>query len=384
MKKIISSFLIFLIAFQVLGKVNIEVVNIENKAVQDYMADAQRTYTDSTDYRVSVITKYNDSNKYGKKLYWPAGKLVTWTPSATPDKIREVRITVSLKEDFTDSVTHNPDPKTAQTFTTSGSYVIRNLLPNKKYYYKVEEFHYNGDRVIMDYGFFRTIGQVRMIQVRNSSNVRDIGGWMTQYGKPVRYGKLYRSASLETMTREGRHDFVDNLKVVAELDLRHETKRQTSALGADKDYLRLAHGSYTSGISEKYRVYVTDLRWIIARMREHKNVDWHCAIGCDRCGTLSFLIEGLLGLNEMDLCRDYELSTLSLGKNNRRVRSPLKSMISHIKSYGPKNDLARCFYNYWLHIGMNREELDYFLREMLGIPDISKITRAPVLNDVNY
>lgn len=376
MKKIISSILALLVIVQLWGQDNLEVINIENLAVQDYMADAQKTYEENPDFRVSVVTKYNNTTKYGKKLYWPQGKLVKWTPTTIASNIAEVRITVSEHSNYGEAYTFHPDEK------GDSSFVIRNLLPNCIYYYKVEEFRTNGDTTLMASGKFRTVGQVRMIQVRNCSNIRDLGGWLTQYGVPVKYGRLYRSASLDRINKEGRHDFVNNLGVLAELDLRHETKRTTSCLGDDKDYLRLAHGSYTSGMKERNRVYVQDLKWIIARMKEHKNVDWHCAIGCDRCGTLSFLIEGLLGLSELDLCRDFELSTFSLTERNRRVRSPLKSMLSYIRTHGPADDLAKCFYNYWLSIGMGEKELNYFLGEMLDIHSKNSLQRKMGISDV--
>lgn len=375
MKKNLILLFAVMVAFQLWAQDTIEVVNIENRAVRDYMADAQRTYTQNDDYKVSVVTKYNNSDIYGKKLYWPNGKLVTWEPTVPPEEIKEILITVGEREDYKGAYTFNPDENDVS------SYMIRNLLPNRLYYYKVEEIRVDGMVTQMAHGKFRTEGQVRMIQVRNNSNIRDLGGWPTQYGVPVKYGRLYRSGSLERTTRQGRHDFVDNLGVVAELDLRHEVKRTTSCLGEDKDYLRISHGMYLSGIKEKNDVYVTDLRWVIMRLHEGKNVDWHCAIGCDRCGTLSFLVEGLLGLSELDLCRDYELSTFSLSRKNKRVRSPLKSMLNHIRTFGPKDDLAKCFYNYWLSIGMEKRELDYFLHIMLGVKnDSSRIgTRSRVV-----
>lgn len=375
MKKNLILLFAVMVAFQLWAQDTIEVVNIENRAVREYMADALRTYTQNDDYKVSVVTKYNNSDIYGKKLYWPNGKLVTWEPTVPPEEIKEILITVGEREDYKGAYTFNPDENDVS------SYMIRNLLPNRLYYYKVEEIQVDGTVTQMAHGKFRTEGQVRMIQVRNNSNIRDLGGWPTQYGVPVKYGRLYRSGSLERTTRQGRHDFVDNLGVVAELDLRHEVKRTTSCLGEDKDYLRISHGMYLSGIKEKNDVYVTDLRWVIMRLHEGKNVDWHCAIGCDRCGTLSFLVEGLLGLSELDLCRDYELSTFSLSRKNKRVRSPLKSMLNHIRTYGPKDDLAKCFYNYWLSIGMEKRELDYFLHIMLGVKnDSSRIgTRSRVV-----
>ncbi len=359
----ITLFLVLLIAYQAIAQDNqdnIEVVNIENQAVQDYMTETENLYRSNSDYRVSVITKYNTNPKYGKNLHWPQGKKVKWNATTPASSIKEIRITASENEDYSDAYTFNPDSKAVN------SYEIRNLLPNRTYYYKVEEFLNDGTVNEKAHGVFRTEGQVRMIQFRNNANVRDIGGWNTQYGCPVKYGRLYRSGSLERKTANGRHDFVDNLKVVAELDLRHETKRNSSCLGSDIDYLRIPHTAGIKGIRDNQGDYLKDLKWIIARLKEDKNVDWHCAIGCDRCGTVSFLIEGLLGLDEVDLCRDYELSTFSLGKTNKRVRGHLKGMISYIRTFGSDDDnLARCFYKYWLKIGMSKEELDYFLDTML-------------------
>ncbi len=373
MKKLYSFLLIVFIASQLWGQnrnriYDLEDVNIENKAVQDYMADALATYSSNSDYRVSVITKYNNSDIYGTKLYWPAGKEVKWTPSATD--FAEVRISASEYRDFRNAFTYFPQSKEDST------YIIRNLLPGRIYYYKVEEISNDGRATRKASGVFRTTGQVRMIWVPNNANLRDIGGWNTCYGKPIKYGRLYRSGSLERITKEGRHAFVDNLGVVAELDLRNETRRTTSCLGDDKDYLRISHGMYKSGMTERSSVYPRDLRWIIARLDEGKSLDWHCAIGCDRCGTLSFLIEGLLGMSELDICRDYELSTLSLSSKNKRVRSPLKSMFKYIKQFGDEDNLAQCFYNYWISLGMKREELDHFIAVMVDVPNVSQITRS--------
>ena len=343
------------------GQDTIEVVNIENQAVQDYMEDAKKTYEENPDYLVSVITTYNSAEKYGPNLDKPQGKLIQWIPSTTGERIKEVRITVSENHDYSDAYIFHPDYK------WDSSFVICNLFPNCVYYYKVEEFLNNGTKTEMTSGEFRTTGQVRMIQVPNCKNIRDLGGWPTQYGVPVKYGRLYRSGSLDRINSDGRKIFVDDLNVLAELDLRHEVDHNTSFLGKDKYYLRIPHEAYMKGLTQQNSVYATDLMWIIDRMKENKSVDFHCAIGCDRCGTLSFLIEGLLGLNELDLCRDYELSTFSLSEKNKRVRIHVKNLIDHIRTYGPEDNLAQCFYNYWLSIGMGGEDLDYFLQEMLDI-----------------
>ena len=122
-------FLLFALLFaaQVLAQDDIEVINIENRAVQAYLADAARTYSQDSDYSVSVIEKYNNAGKYGTKLYWPQGKEVFWTPTTCGDSIDEIRITVADNEFFENNYTFNPDK------TSASSYVIRNLLPNKTY-----------------------------------------------------------------------------------------------------------------------------------------------------------------------------------------------------------------------------------------------------------
>lgn len=355
-----ATFFALIIALHIFAQNDIEVVNIENRAVQEYMQDAYNTYSVNHNYSHSVVTKYNNASKYGPKLHWPAGKHVSWTNTAPLSNIREIRITVSENQDYTGTTyTFNPSEKNDREFT------IRNLFPNKTYYYKVEEFLNDGSVNQLKQGVFRTEGQVRMIQVRNCGNVRDIGGWQSQYGGTIKYGRLYRSASLNRVTPEGRHDFVDNLNVRAELDLRHEVNQSKSSLGSNVDYDRRRHEAGTKGLAQCRTDFVKDLKFILRHLRQGHAVDWHCAIGCDRCGLVSFLIEGLLGMSEIDLARDFELSTFSLASSNKRPRAHIKSMIDYIKKYGPADDLKQCFYNYWKQIGMPTQELDFFIAEML-------------------
>jgi hypothetical protein len=120
MKKIISFILPMLVVLQLWGQDTIEIVNIENQAVQDYMVDAKKTYEENPDYKVSVITTYNSAEKYGKDLDRPRGKLVQWIPSTTDNNIEEVRITVSENSDYSDASIFHPENK------GDSSYVICN------------------------------------------------------------------------------------------------------------------------------------------------------------------------------------------------------------------------------------------------------------------
>ena len=360
MKKAFLFMLTILLSLQIVAQDdNIEVINIENEAVRAYMKDS--TYFKTSGGWNTVVYNYSKNASYGKNLDWPAGKLVTWTPSVPADQISDVVIMVSQDSTYRNFDTFYPDNVTDRSFT------IRNLLPNTTYYYAVEEEHKNGDYKILTTGRFRTVGQVRMIQVRNAHNVRDIGGWKSLYGGTIKYGILYRSGSLETMNAKGRHDFKDNLNVRAELDLRSESRRKNSALGEDADFLLLPTDAGTKEMTKSDPTFPKELRWIIERMKEGKSVDWHCALGCDRCGAVSFLIEGLLGMCEIDLCRDFELSSFKAGYN--RPRSHVASMLKLIKGYAPNESLAKCFYEYWKSKGMKDEELQFFINFMIDHPN---------------
>ncbi len=368
MKKIFL-LLALLITVQSWGQNDIEVVNIENQAVRDYMVDADSTYSTNNNYAFSIVTKYNNVQKYGKKLHWPNGKKVEWTRTAPVEDIAEIRITVT--DDLDTTYVFNPSEK------TDNSYIIRNLIPGREYYYVVDEILNDGTVNPLIDGTFRTEGQVRMIQVLNCGNVRDIGGWPSQYGGRIRYGRLYRSGSLNRITAAGRQAFANNMGVVAELDLRHEVKQTETTLGKGEGfyYERRPHEAGLKGLTRNKADYAKDLRWILDKLRMGLNVDWHCAIGCDRAGALSFLIEGLLGMSELDLSRDFELSTFSLATTNKRPRGHIKSMLDYIKKNAPEIDpsdpqyLAKCFMNYWLEIGVSQEELDEFLDIMLEEDD---------------
>ena len=69
----------------------------------------------------------------------------------------------------------------------------------------------------------------------------------------------------------------------------------------------------------------------------------HCSLGRDRAGTLSFLIGALIGIEEVDLYRDYEMSFFSVngwadakqsvGQHSNLMRS-LDSLTTYLKQYG--------------------------------------------------
>lgn len=358
-----------------------EVVNIENQAVSIYMDDLAY-YTD-TDYDHSVVEQYYDPSLHDTRLDTPRGKKIAWTPVARSTDIAEVRVSLSELPNYDNAAVY-------KISASSVTHVARNMCPGTTYYYKVEEVLKAGTTNVVASGSFVTEGQVRMIYVSSVHNVRDLGGWPTSFGVPVKYGKLFRSGKLDNITSPGIQTLGGNMKVGAELDLRtYDVTITASPLGDDVDYINIPGGQYHLDLESKGTSAATGLRWIIDRMRDGKVVDFHCELGCDRAGTMAFLIEGLLGVGEVDLCRDYELSTFSAQTRTRafgRVNhGTFAGMLPYIRTFGPDNDLARCFYNYWLSVGMTSTELDELRFMMLGVEagvEVKECQREPSVYDI--
>ena len=69
---------------------------------------------------------------------------------------------------------------------------------------------------------------------------------------------------------------------------------------------------------------------------------FHCHGGSDRTGTLAFLLEGLLGVSESDLSKDFELTYYS-GSSRKRNGSTgwfYKPMVQYIRSFDPNGSIT--------------------------------------------
>ena len=356
MKKL-TLLLTLMLTCHVWAQDDIEVVNIEKPAVAAYMADT--TYYHNTNVKYTVVTKYTTMKAQGERLDHPNGKKVVWTPTTTPDAIAEIRVTLSQNADYSDSVTYHPAVK-------SKDYIIRNMLPQCTYYYKVEEIRKDNTVTVMADGRFRTVGQVRMIYVPGVSNMRDIGGWRSELpGNPrIKYGRMYRSGHLERVTQEGKHLMATNLGVGAELDLRAESTLKESPLGPGVDYFNGVADSYAGSMNSERAKHARNFEWLVDRLREGKVVNWHCAVGCDRCGTLSLIIEGVLGVSEVDLTRDYEMSSFR-GHKRYRGHVGFHKVLPWIKKTFPADTLHESFYKYCIWAGISDEDIQYLRSEML-------------------
>lgn len=219
---------------------------------------------------------------------------------------------------------------TMRTYDATGfdNYPLYNLLPNTTYYYKVTHVLFDGSLVEAKSGSFTTSAESwRPLYIEGTQNVRDLGGWTGLNGKKVKYGKIIRGAAFSDssfnglmLTGKGRLA-LGELKIQAELNL-GAVDNETS-IAPNCAYKRVYYTNYAVAITEEtYRtMFKTLLEYIVSCLdgtlavsglsTVARNIYMHCQGGCDRTGTLSFLLLGLLGVSESDLAKEYELSSFS-------------------------------------------------------------------------
>ena len=82
-------------------------------------------------------------------------------------------------------------------YTNTNHIDIYNLLPNKTYNYNVAVVRKDGTTDIFCYDRFSTNSfPIRIINLPDACNVRDLGGWSVGNNRKVKYGRIFRAAAL--------------------------------------------------------------------------------------------------------------------------------------------------------------------------------------------
>lgn len=268
------------------------------------------------------------------------------------------------------------------------NYPIYNLLPDTTYFYKVTHILSDGSLVEAKNGSFKTSDEsIRLIYIDGTQNVRDLGGWTGLDGRKVKYGKIFRGAAFSDssfnglmLTGKGRLSLAE-LRVQAELNLGSaDTKTEIAQTCA---YKKIGYANYATAITnEIYKAQFKEvLEYIVSCLNGtyaesglptvERNIYMHCQGGCDRTGTLSFQLLGLLGVSESDLAKEYELSSFSdIGFG--RLRTTTKEvntydyvgMVEALKTYSG-NTITDKFYNFAIDCGISADTITTFRNLML-------------------
>lgn len=197
-----------------------------------------------------------------------------------------------------------------------------NLYKAASYSVKITAFNVDQPIGTADMTFKTTALGPRVMKVDEIYNVRDIGGYTAECGKTTRQGLLYRGGALSpadvydsNLTDLGKETMKNTMNIKTEIDLRHpdETGKIDISPIPGAEFIQITLGAYDTAFSdcpegkaaygrlfstladsEKYPIYI------------------HCTGGADRTGTVSFLLNALLGVSEEILIQDYEFTSFSI------------------------------------------------------------------------
>lgn len=208
-------------------------------------------------------------------------------------------------------------------------------------------------------------------------NVRDLGGWACD-GGTVKYGLLIRGGKLSAADRAV---LVGQLGVQHEIDLRGKEGRDPS----DGDVVTESPlgGDVWFTIADKAAWYTltpvatwqTYLRCVIDAVTHREPVYFHCTSGADRTGTLACVLEGLLGMSQSDIDKDYELTCFYSGTGTdsiarRRNESEWKRLLNAINAVSGKTFRDKCVHFAVGTCGMTMADINAFRVAMIdGTPE---------------
>ena len=230
-------------------------------------------------------------------------------------------------------------------------------------------------------GTLKPLDFLRWIRTRNNSaeawNVRDIGGWACD-GGTVKYGLLIRGGKLSA---EDRAVLVGEMGIQHDLDLRgregggsgDELEMTESPLGNDVWYTRTQQ--YAWYALTPVATWQTYLRCVIDAVTHREPVYFHCTAGADRTGTLACVLEGILGMSQSDIDKDYELTTFYSGSGSdstarRRNESDWNGLINAIKAVSGDTFRDKCVHFAVGTCGMTMADINAFRAAMInGTPE---------------
>ena len=313
--------------------------------------------------KVDTVEKMYEQYREFGRLDYPVPVKIAFSVNNVPSDIEIVKKEVAISENKDLSEAIYVDVPVHQNEVD-----VYNLKTACTYFYCVTVYFSNGTEAKSD-SAFKTADTPRYLYVDGIRNIRDIGGKQNIHGKTIKQGMIYRGTEMDgaisqgkfVITEKGVDTLVNELKIKLQMDLR------ASNLENAKDLLppEIPRKSYTTfSYAETFGKHgVKSLRKVFADLAEPSNypIYAHCTYGGDRTGTIVYLMEAVLGVDEESLYNEWALSSFFSGTS---FSKEMDEFVDIIKSYRG-DSIQEKVSNYLLSIGVTQKQLDSFRQIML-------------------
>ena len=202
----------------------------------------------------------------------------------------------------------NPFGIETDTGVTLENNALYNVIPGRYYFLrisgldKLQKLYFEKSR--------------RFIWADVVRNVRDFGGIIVSDGRKIAYNRIFRGSEIVGDKIPYSEDAINALKrlgITCDIDLRSSSEiTQPNPLHVNYVNIPFIQFSALRNLTDNDKAKIkTAFEAVANEIIAGGSVYMHCAIGFHRCGLLAAIVEGVLGIDQNDMDKDYELSSFS-------------------------------------------------------------------------
>ena len=175
------------------------------------------------------------------------------------------------------------------------------------------------------------------------------------------------------LTEEWRRYMVEQLGIKTDVDLRSTRERfgmTCSPLGPGVRFVTMPTNYH--GYASVHTTGADDTRRVLRVFLDRSNypIDFHCIGGADRTGTVATILHGILGLDDDEMWKDYQITAWQGGVNDARH---LRWFTDFVKSFDRFEGatLAERIRKYVLWLGFTEADMQKIRDIMLEPPSVA-------------